>query len=115
MHFLQDMLNPFHVIFKPLHKDSPERFFHRKFECLAEKIQNNVFKNSVLSKIAPESSFFESILPDAMRETKNSWGIIKNNNYKNLTEIAESSLQTTYKLSDLYLNKMSEIFQKEKI
>lgn len=110
LHFLQDMLNPFHVVFKKLPKDDPERVMHKKFEKFAQKIQEEVLARNTLSEKDSTKSFFSDSLPEAMRHTKNLWNKI---NYRNSTDFqqeAAESLKTTQATTDLYLKKMLNTF-----
>jgi len=113
LHFLQDMLNPFHVSYKPIPRDHPERIFHRKFECMAEKIQKKVLKQLISTEQNYEGLLYKSIIPEAMQKTKNSWKLIQSNGYKDMKKIAEFSLENTYKTTDLYLHKMFDIFKQQ--
>lgn len=106
LHFLQDILNPMHVIFKPLDKASKERIFHKKFEKLATEIQKTIFKTSNLTSLEDSDPFFEKILPKAMKKAKKQLKKIKNKKYDNINEIVAAALDNTYKTTAVYFRKL---------
>jgi hypothetical protein len=121
LHFLQDMLNPHHVDFEPLPKEHPERIAHKAFESLAQKMENQVIKNTPLPDTPEQHGFFRETLPNAMRVTKSRWDRVKTLDVppQELNGIARDSLKTTHQTTDSFLGglarKMNEIEQEHLI
>lgn len=107
LHFIQDMLNPKHVVFESVPKDHPERIEHKKFEQVAEAIQKEVLGKTPISTQGMAMPFFEVTLPAAMRETKKLYYRIKNKDYNDLAEIAAISLKNTYRTTNEFLKKLT--------
>ena len=105
LHFLQDMLNPMHVVFNLVPKEHPERIAHKHFEQIATTIENEVVENTELQQIPEFLSFFDEVLPVAMRDTKYLHNKINVNNHKNFLKIARQSLETTYQMTEAYLQR----------
>lgn len=105
LHFIQDMLNPVHVVFVPVPKGHPERVLHKRFETLAATIQEDTFNTTRLPEIDYNNQFFEKVLPEAMRKAKNQLIKLKEGNLENekMQNIAAQALQNTYKTTYLYL------------
>lgn len=112
LHFLQDMLNPLHVVFTPLEKNHPDRLFHKRFENIAEGLQGSVVNGVEFKENNLEKHFFREALPEAMRKAKNHLEKIKNHDFDNISEIAIQSLDNTYKTTDLYFKKLCREFNK---
>ena len=108
LHFIQDMLNPVHVVFVAVPKGHPERVLHKEFENVAETVMKDTFAKTNIDDVDTELPFFEKILPDAMRSTKDLLLRIKTNDYNNLSEIAIEALGNTYKTTNLYLKGLME-------
>jgi len=112
LHFLQDMLDPMHVEFKPLKKEHPERIFHRFIEEIAEKRQGLIFKRLESLDIGSSGSFFAETLPKAMRKNKNLFLKIKSTGCGNATEVVDRALENTYITTDIYIKKLVASFNK---
>jgi len=111
LHFLQDMLNPFHVKYRPLPPEHPERIFHRRFEQMAEKYQTPLVENLAAQKVDYEGVDNKIFVPQAMRKTKELHKHVKNFEYKGITDVLKTSLENTYLTTDLYLNRIFQIFE----
>lgn len=102
LHFLQDMLNPVHVVFVPAPKGHPERIMHKDFENIAAEIQENILSETNLT-FAPEGeSFFQETLPRAMRTAKIQLNYLKKDG-SDRQKIAKAALQNTYLTTNSYL------------
>ncbi len=112
LHFLQDMLNPFHVVFRTLPKEHPERVAHTHFEKLAQKIEKGIIGQIKLPETPENSSFWARSLPDAMRQTKTRWDKVKSLDLSDeeYTAIAGDSLKTTHMATDAYLGGLARKF-----
>lgn len=102
LHFLQDMLNPVHVVFVPAPKGHPERIMHKHFEEVATEIQDDVLSEANLSSVSEEQSFFRKTLPTAMRTAKNQLIQLKKSG-SNARNIAKWALLNTYITTSHYL------------
>lgn len=108
LHFVQDMLNPMHVVFVAVPKGHPERTLHKEFENVAQTVMKDSYKKAKVDGYDSEMPFFEKVLPDAMRKTKNLMVRIKSNDYEHLSEIAALALDNTFKTTSLYLKRLVE-------
>jgi hypothetical protein len=106
LHFVQDALNPVHVVFVPAPKGDPIRTFHKQFETLAASIQTDVLKGKTFN-LQDENFFFEKTFPEAMRKTKNLLGMINQNDTENLSFIATQAIENTYEMTSLFLKKLA--------
>lgn len=114
IHFLQDMMNPKHVVFKDFPKGSAGRQDHIDFENMAEAIRTLVLKAPKPETKNQFEPFFDTALPSAMRETKNLFKGLKNKNPQNITNILISSIQNTYNMTDRYIKTMIDLFNEGK-
>ncbi len=105
LHFVEDMLNPMHVVFVPVPKGHPERVLHKKFEGIAEGVMYKEIEK--IEPIAKDSDlpFFEKILPDAMRRTKNLMIRIKGDENADLSQISAEAIKNTYETTSQYFVK----------
>ncbi|GEM_PF-6420332 len=116
LHYLQDMLNPFHVVFNVIPKDHPERQAHKRFERISESRQNRIIKETILSEKDSEISFFDKVLPDAMNKAKELWGKIQDsdltpsNDSAFISAMADASLENTYRATNAYLQRIAQKF-----
>jgi len=106
LHFVQDMLNPMHVVFEAVPKGHPERVLHKEFENVSQTVLKDTFKKANIDSFDTEMPFFEKVLPDAMRATKDLMVRIKSNDYDNLSEIATLALDNTFKTTNLYFKRL---------
>jgi hypothetical protein len=104
LHFIEDMLNPVHVVFKKAPKFSPIRVSHKKFEGVATTVEKNVVKNTKLEKYNYKEDFFSQTLPKAMRYTKVLSKKVSVNNSSNYLNISERALKNTYITVNKYLH-----------
>jgi len=111
LHFLQDMLNPFHVKYRPLPSEHPERIFHRRFEQMAEKYQSPLIKKLSVQSVNYGDVDNKIFVPQAMRTAKDLHKHVKNYEYKGIVDVLKTSLENTYKTTDLYMNRIFEIFE----
>lgn len=102
LHFLQDMLNPVHVVFIPAEKDHPERVLHKDFEALAAALQDNVVARTNLTFTKEGEQFFEETLPNAMRTAKNQLLELKKSGSDH-REIAREAIRNTYLTTNAYI------------
>ena len=115
LHFLQDMLNPFHVVFSSLPKGHLLREAHKRFEKVAENRQNKILENVKLSEYQTDESFFDNILPRAMRQAKKLWqkvDVTDNDCYFD-DYCIDKSLENTYITTNAYLEKVAEKFNED--
>lgn len=112
LHFLQDMLNPMHVEFKPLKKEHPERIFHRFIEEIAEQRQDAVFTKSASLDVVSSDHFFADTLPKAMRKNKNLFKSLKQTDSVSVTSVIDKALENTYITTDIYFKKLVNEFNK---
>jgi len=112
LHFIQDMLNPVHVVFIPVPKGHPERILHKNFETLAAKMQEDTFMKTRLTEPDLSTNFFGKTLPTAMREAKNQLLQLKSGNGENMQDIANLALQNTYRTTHIYLQNLTAHLKK---
>lgn len=106
LHFLQDMLNPYHTKYERLVKNHPKRILHRNFEKMAEGLQEVVIKNVNIDENKYADPFFDKSLLEAMRKSKNMLQEIKEKKYLNISEMVVKALDNTHKTTDLYFQKL---------
>lgn len=96
IHFIQDMLNPYHVVFREVDKNHPERIMHKQFEKKAKDLQMKVAQNTRIDKIDKntQEGFFKTFLPSLMKKTKQISKTLKNDSITERRAI-EKSLQNT--------------------
>lgn len=119
VHFLQDSLDPMHVVFRPFEKNDPEKDFHNAFEYLASFIQERVLssrkRNSLLPQQAEGVSFFGEALPKSMKLNRFIHKQLKQrNSYKIFIPDKESelcakiSLENTFSTTAEYFKYLTE-------
>lgn len=115
-HFIADSLQPYHAVkFVHQRKGHPIRKAHKIFENTAEGIQKYVFDSvniNVLDDTMP-FSFFEDVLPKAMRKSKELYEKIATGNYDNKVSVVASALDNTYKTVNLYFKSLLNEFAKK--
>lgn len=106
LHFIEDMLNPMHVVFVKVPKGDPERVLHKKFEGIAESLMVDEISKIDAKSIGDASPFFKKTLPDAMRKTKNLMRKIKEDENPDLPSIAAEAIKNTYETTNQYFKKL---------
>jgi len=117
IHFLQDMMNPFHVVFEKLSKYDSKMAVHRRFEALAETIQDEKLPQieaELLKKKKPyenisQDNFLDKVLYPDMIRTRKLYEQINYNDH-NYPDIATKALKNTYRVTKSYLEMMGELF-----
>jgi len=110
LHYLQDMMNPFHVIFQQSFSKKDVEL-HNNFEKEAIKVQSEYIQQA--QKISPESEgdFFETLYKK-MADSKVRSNLAVNMSLKNkpdLKELKQKSIIDSYHISYLYLKKLKEL------
>lgn len=116
-HLITDCLQPYQAVkFVPRGKNDAIRKAHKHFENIAEDTQKTIFNESKIDDVFKDtgySSFFDDILPKAMRKAKNLHEKIVTGNYDNITGIISSALDNAYKTTDLYFKSVINEFSKQ--
>lgn len=122
LHFIQDSVDPMHVVFNELASDSPERLFHTAFENMAAGMEKDVLEHGAFADVA-QCDFFATTLPKAMRTTKQRFERMTkgksyeqlladlNANDKKIRQIAAKSLNTGLNMTNAYLYKLVEVLK----
>lgn len=121
LHFIQDSVDPVHVVFNKLARDTPEIRFHIAFENIARTLEKRVV-NHISLKNSEGTNFFEETLPAAMKKTRTHFEILRDEGFealnarlkkrkdKDIRAMVFESLTTTCKVTDAYIAYLVKCF-----
>lgn len=109
IHYLQDIINPYHVSAKKMKQKQIAMINHKHFEDRAEQFQHNAIQEARLEHQKSDLGL-EEFVKNKMKTAKNIKNDKKINSPKNIT----TSLKNSYKVSFEYLSKVQEEISKIK-
>lgn len=110
LHYLQDMMNPFHVIYKQKFSKT-EKDFHKMFEKQAILIQHDTISQAKLN-IPGNDIDFMTFLKEKMNIAKEKSNQVVNLSLKHkvdFTELQKETLTDSYQITYKYLKNIAKI------